>query len=63
MLLQNIRFSRTLRIRKLRVLDFPTHLRSQGQFCEAKLNTVNTAELLTDVGIPTCNSQLRQGQG
>jgi len=55
-LLQNIRFSRTLRIRKLRLLDFPVHLRSQSQFCEAKPITANTAKFLTDIGIPTCNS-------
>lgn len=53
MLLQNIGFSKSLRIRKIGVLGFPNHLRFQGQFCETKPNAVNRGELLTNIGIPT----------
>lgn len=56
-------FSRILKIRKMQFLDFLAHLRPQGQLCEAKPSTVNIGELHTDMGIPTCNSFLQQGQG
>lgn len=47
----------------MQFLDFLAHLRPQGQLCEAKPSTVNIGELHTDMGIPTCNSFLQQGQG